>query len=101
MESLYAHDIVRLDVPDVPGFMHIPVLLAMLSENGGLVPHLRTLTIRGDSGDIDALNVLELLVDRKPTIRIKLWGLNLLALKKPVHSANVRPRILDLAHLAS
>ncbi|KAJ7613977.1 hypothetical protein FB45DRAFT_937602 [Roridomyces roridus] len=76
LNSPHAHDVVRLDVPHVPGLAHIS-LLAMLSENEELVPHLRILAIRGDLRDIEALNVLELLVDRKSTIRrlsFKLWG---------------------------
>ncbi|KAJ7649728.1 hypothetical protein FB45DRAFT_1049917 [Roridomyces roridus] len=79
LNSPHARDIVQLDIPHVPGLTHISSLLAMLSENGELVPHLRTLAIRADSRNIEALNwnVLKLLADRKPTMRrlsFKLWG---------------------------
>ncbi|KAJ7649723.1 hypothetical protein FB45DRAFT_1017181 [Roridomyces roridus] len=69
LESPHVRDIVRLDICHVSGSMYIPFFLAELSKNGQLAPQLRTLAIRGDSRDMDEFNVLELLANRKPTIR--------------------------------
>ncbi|KAJ7649721.1 hypothetical protein FB45DRAFT_885699 [Roridomyces roridus] len=77
LESPHVRDIVRLDIPHISNSEYTPSLLAKLEGNGAFLPHLHTLAIRGDSRDIEALNVLDILRDRRPTTRkvsFTRWG---------------------------